>query len=323
MDLNRVSLQPADPAIHFAALAALLTSQETEPTTESSLLDWYKRQLELGIQFTVAVDPDGLVRGFNGLYRENLNRDRLFGIYLIVQPDSRGCGLGSLLFDHLMNQAKGLDARTLRIRIRDNCKPDLRFATHRGFTQKKHSVEMMFDLSTWDEYRYEEILQSVIAQRFRLTDMAELGDTQDNRRKLYTLNSTAAATDPGSDGTPPWASFEDFDKFVCNSYWYHPDGQIIAIDTNNGEWAAMSAITVFAGADHAYNLFTGTSVRYRGRKLAQAVKTLALRKARTYGVGMVRTSHNSENATMIAIDTKLGYIFTPGTFIMEKELTHA
>ena len=61
MDLNRVSLQPADPTIHFAAIAALMTSQETEPTTESSLLDWYKRQLELGIQFTVAVDPDGLV----------------------------------------------------------------------------------------------------------------------------------------------------------------------------------------------------------------------------------------------------------------------
>ena len=104
---------------------------------------------------------------------------------------------------------------------------------------------MMFDLSTWDEHRYEEILQSVQAQGFRLTNMAELGDTQDNRRKLYALNSAAAATDPGSDGTPPWASFEDFEKFVCNSYWYHPDGQIIAIDSNNGEWAAMSAITVF------------------------------------------------------------------------------
>jgi RimJ/RimL family protein N-acetyltransferase len=82
----------------------------------------------------------------------------------------------------------------------------------------------------------------------------------------------------------------------------------------------MSAITVFKGADHAYNLFTGTDVRYRGRKLAQAVKALALLKARTFGVYTVRTSHNSENEAMIAIDTKLGYIRTPGSFIMEKEL---
>jgi RimJ/RimL family protein N-acetyltransferase len=97
----------------------------------------------------------------------------------------------------------------------------------------------------------------------------------------------------------------------------------VAIDTHTGEWAAMSAITVFKGADHAYNLFTGTDIHYRGRKLAQAVKALALRKARAFGVGAVRTSHNSENAAMIAIDTKLGYVRKPGVLIMEKELVHA
>ncbi len=102
--------------------------------------------------------------------------------------------------------------------------------------------------------------------------------------------------------------------------WYHPDAQIVAIDTSNGEWAAMSAITVFEGSDHAYNLFTGTDVRYRGRKLAQAVKALALRRARRFGVEAVRTSHNSENEAMIAIDTKLGYVRTPGMFIMVKVL---
>ena len=171
---------------------------------------------------------------------------------------------------------------------------------------------MMFNLSTWDDQRYESTLNSLKAQGFRFTNMAELGDTQEARRKLYTLNSTAAAADPGSDGTPPWASFEDSENFVCNTYWYHPDGQIVDIDTHTGEWAAMSASTVFAGADHANNLFTGTDVRYRGRKLAQAVKALALRKARTIEVGVMRTSHNSENAAMIAIDTKLGFVRTPG-----------
>ena len=159
-------------------------------------------------------------------------------------------------------------------------------------------------------------------QGFRFTNMAELGDTPEARRKLYALNNGAAATDPGSDGIPPWASFEEFERDVCNSSWYHPDGQIIAIDTLSGEWAAMSATTVFSGSDHAYNLFTGTDVRYRGRKLAQAVKTIALRKERALGVGMVRTSHNSENAAMIAIDTKLGYKHTPGMLVMEKELAH-
>jgi RimJ/RimL family protein N-acetyltransferase len=207
--------------------------------------------------------------------------------------------------------------------VRDNCDDGIYFAHKRGFMEKKHSIEMMFDLSSWEEAHFTPILQALKAQGFRFTNMAELGDTPEARRKLYVLNNSAAATDPGSDGVPPWASFEEFEKYVCNSSWYHPDGQIVAIDTHTGEWAAMSAITVFKGADHAYNLFTGTDVRYRGLKLAQAVKALALRKARAFGVGAVRTSHNSENAAMIAIDTKLGYVRKPGVLIMEKELVHA
>src|SRR4030042_1287247 len=153
--------------------------------------------------------------------------------------------------------------------------------------------------SVWHEDGIAPTLHERQAQGFRFTNMAELGDTKDARRKLYNLNNSTAAPDPGSDGIPPWASFEEFEQDVCKSYWYHPEAQIVAVDTKTGEWAAMSAITVFAGSDHAYNLFTGTDVRYRGRKLAQAVKALALRKARAFGVGAVRTSHNSENAAML------------------------
>jgi len=320
MDLTKINIQPADPGRDFATIAALLTTQETEPSTAESLLEWYGKQSADGIHFSVALSPDGKLLGFNGIYRENLNYDRLYGLYLIVEQESRGQGLGSLLYNNLLDQAAELDARILKFRVRDTCEEGLRFATQRGFTVKKHSIEMMFDLKAWDGSRYEPTLQSLKAQGFCFTNMAELGDTQEARRKLYTLNNDAAATDPGSDGVPPWASFEEFERYVCSRSWYHPDAQFIAIDTHTGEWAAMSAITIFEGSDHAYNLFTGTDVRYRGRKLAQAVKWLALRKALTLGVDTVRTSHNSENVAMIAIDTKLGYVRTPGTFSMVKEL---
>lgn len=105
--------------------------------------------------------------------------------------------------------------------------------------------------------------------------------------------------------------------------WYKPAGQIVAIDTATGDWAAMSAITRFENAEHAYNLFTGVDVRYRGRKLGQAVKALALALCFAHGmlnVTRVRTKHNAENAPMIAIDRKLGYVQTPGTYRMEKTL---
>jgi L-amino acid N-acyltransferase YncA/RimJ/RimL family protein N-acetyltransferase len=299
-----------------------MNTLETEPNSAESLSDWYNKQLEHGIRFSVALSPAGEVLGFTCLYRSNLNREGFYAVTLTVEAGSRNGGLGGMLYDHMLTQAVEMQACTLRARVRDTCDDGIRFANKRGFVEKKHSIEMMFDLNTWDDQRYDPTLHALQAQGFHFTNMAELGDMQEARRRLYALNNGAAATDPGSDGIPPWATYEEFEKDVCNSPWYHPQAQIVAIETHTGEWAAMSAITVFEGADHAYNLFTGTDVRYRNRKLAQAVKALALRWARTSGVETVRTSHNSENVAMIAIDTKLGYIRTPGMLILEKEMDH-
>ena len=108
---------------------------------------------------------------------------------------------------------------------------------------------------------------------------------------------------------------------MCQAAWYKPAGQIVAIDTAIGVWAAMSAITRFEGSDYAYNLFTGVDALYRGRKLGQAVKIHALRYARNVlKVGFVRTHHNTRNLPMITIDRKLGYTMQAGTFLMEKIL---
>jgi RimJ/RimL family protein N-acetyltransferase/L-amino acid N-acyltransferase YncA len=320
MNLTQFSFESADPEHYFDAVTSLINTQETEPNTVVSLTEWYNKQGKEDIRLTVLVTKLGDVLGFFGIYRSYTNLERNYSVYLITGEEFRECGLGSLMYHALLNQAYELGARTLRARVRDTCEEGMRFATQRGFLITKHSIEMMFDLKAWDEQRYLPMIQSLEAQGFRFTNMAELGNTLEARQRLYALNNDAATTDPGSDGVPPWASFEEFERDVCSSSWYHPDAQFVAIDTHTGEWAAMSAITVFEGADHAYNLFTGTDVRYRGKKLAQAVKSLALRRARAWGVDTVRTSHNSENEAMIAIDTKLGYIRTPGTYIMVKEL---
>jgi RimJ/RimL family protein N-acetyltransferase len=149
--------------------------------------------------------------------------------------------------------------------------------------------------------------------------MEELGNTEEAQRKLYLLNNTTAMAVPGSDGEPYWDSFEDFQKSVCQSDWYSPGGQFVAIDTANGAWAAMCAISRFDGNEYANTLHIGVDMPYRGRKLGQAVRVLALRYARdVLKAHSVRTTHNGENLPALAIDRKLGYIQIPGTYLMEK-----
>jgi RimJ/RimL family protein N-acetyltransferase len=141
------------------------------------------------------------------------------------------------------------------------------------------------------------------------------------QRKLYALNDMTSMETPGSTGEHTWDTFEEFHKNVCQAAWYNPAGQMLVIDTNTGDWIGMSAITRFEGNDFAYNLHTGIDKRYRGRKLAQAVKVTALRFAREgLKVHSVRTHHNTQNDPMIAIDLKLGYRVIPGHYAMEKTL---
>jgi RimJ/RimL family protein N-acetyltransferase len=214
--------------------------------------------------------------------------------------------------------------KTLRVSVWDNCPEDKAFAERRGFTERGHQMAMALDLAALNDRPYEAVIARLQGEGFEFTSMEALGNTEEAQRRLYELNDTAASTTPGSEGEHPWQSFEDFVKSVCQAAWYRPAGQKVVIDTATGSWAAMSAITRFEGADDAYNLFTGVATAYRGRKLAQAVKVLALRYARDeLRVTRVRTHHNSQNLPMIAIDRKLGYVEMPGTYCMEKVLALA
>ncbi len=176
---------------------------------------------------------------------------------------------------------------------------------------------MRLNLDTFEDSSYDALITNLIADGFRFTSMADLGNTEEAQRHLYLLNDETNMDVPGRNNERTWASFEDFQKRVCQTDWYKPGGQIVAIDTTTGNWVAMSAISRFQ--NHAYNLHTGVDRNYRGRKLAQAVKVLALRYARdVLKVNVVNTDHNTMNHPMIAIDRKFGYIELPGTFVMRK-----
>jgi RimJ/RimL family protein N-acetyltransferase len=315
-----ISLFPPDPQLDFERIAALLSAFETEPTSPASLLRWYQRELAQGLRMRVARVTGGQVAGFHCLYRRGdpalANRD----LYLIVAPQYRGKGLGRRLFDDLLLNATEMGAARLFASVRDTDASSLRFAESRGFTIRAHGIEMELDLSSFDGGRFAPLIALLHAQGFHFTDMAELGDGEDTRRRLYQLNDSTAATTPGSVGDHPWNSFEDFNNRVCQSEWYRPEGQMVVIDMHTGAWAGMSAITRFEGADHAYNLFTGVDPAYRGRGLGQAVKVMALNyAARSLGVRQVCTNHNALNEPMLAIDRKLGYVQIPGTYGLVKE----
>lgn len=317
--MKTITLRPAEPERDFGQLAELFSSEEEQQTTEAGLRQDYEKSRERIIN-RVAEDPQGELLGFHWALRDRVYPDRFY-VYLIVKPVHRRQGVGRRLYQDLAGAVASAGARRMQVTLRETCPECRAFAERRGFIERIHSFPMTLDLAAFDDRPYDAIIDSLKGQGFQFTSMEQLGDTEEARRRLYRLNDTAAATTPGSDGEHSWGSFDDFQTRVCSSDWYKPGGQMVVIETATGEWAAMSAITRFEGTDYAYNLFTGVDPRYRGRKLGQAVKVVALRYARqALQVDRVRTHHNTLNLPMIAIDRKFGYVSEPGVYVMEAVL---
>ena len=318
--MKSMQLRPAVPEKDFEQIAILISSQEDEPSTAASLREDYEKDKDSIIRVVVAEAGQGDLLGFYWAYRNKVDPGKV-SFYLVVEPEQRGQGIGRRLYDHMLQAVLAAQANKLCVSVLDGCPEGQYFAERRGFIEIRHQIGMELDLAAFDDRPYDAILARLKSEVFRFTSMHELGDTEEAQRKLFALNDAASASTPGQGGEHAWASFEDFQASVCWSEWYKPDGQILAIDTPSGAWAAMSAITRMPGKDYAFNLFTGVDLAYRGRKLGQAVKVLALRYARSkLKAKIVRTHHNTRNLPIIAIDTKFGYRLLPGLFLMEKDL---
>ena len=318
--MKPVTLRPAHLENDFGQLAALFSLEQDEPISEPSLKVDYEAHKERIFRLMVVEDEQGEVLGFNWATRSRFDKNQAY-FYIIIKPEARKQGVGRRLYEDLEQCARGAQLKQLQISIRDNCPECRAFAERREFTERSHTIGMALDLNAFEDFRYNEQIVRLQQEGFLFTSMAALGNTVEAQRRLYALNDMTAMEMPGSEGEHPWLSFDDFQKLVCQADWYRPAGQMLAIDLATGNWAAMSAITRFEGADFAYNLHTGVDKRYRGRKLAQTVKVLALRYARqVLEVNTVHTHHNSHNLPMLAIDRKLGYLQTPGIFSMQKML---
>ena len=317
--MKTIILRPGEPERDFEELAAWFTLLEGELNTGSSLKDYYDEEREWTIQ-NVAETEHGDLLGFYWMLRHKSETGRYY-FYLFVKPEQRRQGIGRQLYADLARVAEAARAKKLRVSVRQDCPQGRAFAERRGFIERSQRITLELNLDTFDDRPCEAVIARLKGEGFKFTSMEELGNTEEAQRKLYVLNNTTAMDVPGSNGEPYWVTFEDFQKSVCQSDWYRPGGQFVAIDTSNGAWAAMCAISRFEGNEYANTLHIGVDRPYRGRKLGQAVRVLALRYARdVLKAHSVRTTHNGENLPALAIDRKLGYVQIAGTSTMEKVL---
>lgn len=310
----------AQPDSDIPGIAGLVNTFEWQLLTVAAVKKWFEHMPPGRITHRmVAVNEHDKVIGYSVTVHEPWWPDHHFYVWVVVDPQWRKQGLGLALYEdaHAFLQEQG--AVMLKSEVQDDDSVSLRFAERNGFSLNRHLFASKLDLRAFDQTPYDSLIVSQKAAGIRFFTMADFQDSPAAHRKLYELNRSADLDIPGGDGT--FMSFEEFEQWVCGAKWYHPAGQLIATD---GEvWVGLSAVQLLPETQGAYNLMTGVLRPYRRRKIALALKLLAIRYARDNGACYISTDNDSLNVPMLAINKNLGYRPQPGKYSLIKVSDHA
>ena len=314
----QVEITPVNPQYEFERLAELYNMAYNHPVSAADFAEDYYRAGST-YHLTAAKRPEGTILGFSEAIRFPGSDPGQFHLTIVVDPASRKRGVGHQLYEDALSFCGSQGARRISARVREDCAEGLHFLTRRGFSEKHFSCEMALDLAAFDDAPFGDIEQRMAEIGIRLTCMAELGDTPEARRALFTINNTTGREIPG-ESSDPWESYEEFVETVCQQSWYDPAGQLVAQVEKTGEFAGMCAIALYKNRRTAYNLHTGVYYSFRGQGIALAMKVAGIRYARACGALSLWTNNKPINAPMLAVNRKLGFRQKPGITIFDKEL---
>ena len=174
-------------------------------------------------------------------------------------------------------------------------------------------------MSRVDQQRFQEYSEKMQRQGIILTNLAEARrEGQDSLKKLHELVQLISADMPSPAPFTP-TSYEQWKAFELKNPNLLPEGYMIAKD--GSKYVGLS--TVWRIDKEPRSLIQGnTGVRreYRGRGIAVALKLRVIDFARRNGYEKLKTWNASDNAPMLAVNTKLGFKREVGWITLEKKL---
>ena len=168
----------------------------------------------------------------------------------------------------------------------------------------KQIVKLKLDIEFFDESPFISALALAQSNEINFSTMQDLGDSENNRRKLYELNKICSAD------IPERGEFFSYDEFCKRRYGnsYDPAGAIVA--RHNSKWIGLSVISNWSHKGFVFNEMTGVLRDYRRKGIAITMKILGIRFAKSTDAKVIYTSHHHENYQAIELNKRLGFVDT-------------
>lgn len=304
-----LTIRPFSPT-DFPAVVEVLNAVHPEyPTTETELhFEDDHRDPRCRFERWIA-ECDGKVVGC-GHYGNAAGwfHPRKFWIDLSVHPEHQGRGVGSTLYNRLLELMAPFDPLLLRTGAREDKQHSVQFLLNRGFREDMRAWESRLNVEEFDPSPYADVEKKVRAQGIEIKTLRELESDPERDVKLYDLDWLLDQDIPQPE-SPTRVSFEFFREHTFDNPNLLPDGYLVAV--HDGTYVGVSTLWTSQGTDDLYTGLTGVRREYRRRGIALALKLRAIAYARSLGRAVIRTWNESNNRPMLSINERLGFVKQP------------
>lgn len=314
-------IRKANPA-DYDQMVIIRNLAQPEPVTAEQFRQWDELDAahpRSTMTRLVAVDPAARIVGY--AFSEHLHHmpDGRWGIGTTVHPESRGRGIGQLLYAEALRIALEGGASELTAYCRGEDDASFAWAQRRGFHMDRQRTESVLDLTTFEISRFAGHVEQVEAGGIRFVTMMGAPEDEQMLHSLYLMDNETALDIPAFDN---WQlpDYETWRKEVTEED--SPKYLVLALDGDRVVGSTWLILPTVEGAG-AYNGYTGTLREYRGRGIALALKLMATREALSRGIRHIRTNNDPDNPPMLAVNGKMGYQLQPGPRYLKQKLTQS
>jgi mycothiol synthase len=226
-----------------------------------------------------------------------------FFIVCWVHLNHRGQGIGKRLTREAIAFALSHDALKLLAWVREDNAVAMRFAEAHGFVLETVASVSALDLESFDLTAFDDPTLRLEAAGVRFTDLEQWGNTLEHRQVFHQSFLEFMRDAPNIEYQP---SFEDFSRETLGRNTFSAPGLRLVLDPQDRVigWTGLDFDT---STKKTYCYGTWVQADRRGRGLAFALKLAACYWALAQGAKRIVTDNDSDNAPMLAINTKLGF----------------
>jgi len=241
-----------------------------------------------------------------------------FWIYIQVHPDHQRRGVGTAIYDHIVESLAEKDPKILDSWTREDKTEAVEFLSKRGYEQVMRGQNSRITLAGFDPSKWSDVVERVRESGVRIVPLEELRDEDPEwREKLWELDWVLSKDVPEVD-EPKKREFEVYCRQTFAKPTFFPEGFFVAIDGD--EYVGVSMLELdLANPTKLQTDLTGVVRSHRRRGIATALKVHALSKAKTTDVEFVETD-NEENNPMYVLNVKLGFEPIPGWVHLRKDM---